>query len=122
MPPTSFQPTEKTVPRATARIGAPSGAKMSSPWCQPTSPRAAPKVSMNDGGAVHREDVAALCQPRLDGGVGRIGGTAGARGRDVCGGPLAGDFGPGFTVGAGGGGGSGGGGGGARGACTAASA
>ena len=30
----SFQPTEKTVPSATARTGAPSGAKMSSPWCQ----------------------------------------------------------------------------------------
>ena len=34
LPPTSFQPTEKTVPSAQARSGAPSGAKMSSPWCQ----------------------------------------------------------------------------------------
>ena len=62
----SFQPTEKTVPSATARIGAPSGAKMSSPWCQPlaTSPRGAPNVSPNDDGAVDREDVAAGGQPR----------------------------------------------------------
>src|SRR5262249_40595225 len=46
------QPTEKTVPDAQARIGAPSGAKMSSPWCHPpeTSPRNAPNVSMNDDG------------------------------------------------------------------------
>ena len=48
----SFQPTEKTIPSAKARSGAPSGAKMSSPWCQfpGTSPRNAPKVSPNDEG------------------------------------------------------------------------
>ena len=45
-----FQPTEKSVPSATARIGAPSGAKMSSPWCQETSARGAPKLSMNELG------------------------------------------------------------------------
>ena len=48
----SFHPTENTVPSATARSGVPSGAKMSSPWCQPpeTSPRGAPKVSPNEAG------------------------------------------------------------------------
>ncbi len=46
----SFQPTEKSVPSATARSGAPIGAKMSSPWCQPTTARPAPKVSTNDAG------------------------------------------------------------------------
>src|SRR5215475_10237996 len=48
----SFQPTEKTVPSAQASTGAPSGAKMSSPWCQfpGTSPRKAPNVSTNETG------------------------------------------------------------------------
>ena len=46
----SFHPTEKTVPSVIARIGAPSGAKMSSPWCQPVSARPAPKVSENEAG------------------------------------------------------------------------
>jgi hypothetical protein len=49
-PPTSFHPTEKTVPPATARTGAPYGAKMSSPWCQPVLARAARKVLENEAG------------------------------------------------------------------------
>ena len=43
-------PTRKSVPSVTARTGAPSGAKMSFPWCQPVSARAAPKSSENDAG------------------------------------------------------------------------
>ena len=46
----SFQPTEKTVPSVTARTGAPSGAKMSCPWCQVTVARGALYVSTNDAG------------------------------------------------------------------------
>ena len=49
---TQGTPTLKMVPDAHARIGAPSGAKMSSPWCQPpeTSPLGAPKVSPKPDG------------------------------------------------------------------------
>src|SRR3970040_1853648 len=41
---------EYSVPSATARRGAPSGAKMSSPWCQPpgASGLGAPKLSPNE--------------------------------------------------------------------------
>src|SRR5262245_21181116 len=46
----SFQPTENSVPDATATSGAPAGAKMSSPWCQDTSARGAPKLSTNAAG------------------------------------------------------------------------
>ena len=48
----SFQPTEKTVPSATASRGSPIWPKMSAPWCQPEarSPRGAPNVSPNDDG------------------------------------------------------------------------
>src|SRR5215210_4848818 len=45
-----FRPTEKSTPSATATIGEPSGAKMSTPWCHPTVARAAPHVSLNDVG------------------------------------------------------------------------
>jgi hypothetical protein len=42
-----FQPTEKSVPSATASSGWPVWPKMSSPWCQPLamSLRPAPNVS-----------------------------------------------------------------------------
>ena len=66
----SFQPTEKTVPSATARIGAPSGAKMSSPWCQPpghVAARRAERVAVARR-PVDREDVAARGQLRRHGG------------------------------------------------------
>src|SRR4051794_15499896 len=43
-----FQPTENRTPSATATTGEPSRAKMSMPWCQATSARAAPHVSLND--------------------------------------------------------------------------
>src|SRR5215212_1324007 len=47
-----FHPTEKRTPSATATTGAPSDAKMSTPWCQSTSARAAPHVSPNDVGPI----------------------------------------------------------------------
>src|SRR5215208_2896864 len=43
-----FRPTEKSTPSATATIGEPKGAKMSTPWCQATVARAAPHVSVKD--------------------------------------------------------------------------
>src|SRR5215211_6325782 len=43
-----FQPTENRTPSATATTGEPTRAKMSTPWCQPTSARAAPHVSLNE--------------------------------------------------------------------------
>ena len=36
------------MPLATARTGAPNGAKMSSPWCQPVVARGALNESVND--------------------------------------------------------------------------
>ena len=44
----AFQPTESSTPSATATTGAPRGAKMSTPWCQPTSLRTAPQLSPNE--------------------------------------------------------------------------
>src|SRR5215217_1265946 len=46
----SFQPTEKSVPAATAMTGAPAGAKRSSPWCHETVARGAPKLSTKAAG------------------------------------------------------------------------
>ena len=56
----SFQPTENTVPSATASNGVPSGAKMSSPWCQPPFTSAAGRAERvaERGRAEGGEDVA----------------------------------------------------------------
>src|SRR5215211_177474 len=95
----SFQPTEKSVPAATATTGAPAGAKRSSPWCQATVARGAPKLSTNAAGPrtgktygpASRAGLASEGEPKPPNGGGGTSGSpssagaaGGAFGREGC--------------------------------------